>query len=71
MELTKQRNRLSREWGITARFQEQIEMNYCRNVLNFAVSAFGQEEADNLSFALPLRHHSVILLPTVVLTVAV
>lgn len=47
--------------GGTDRFQEQIKQNYFRNVLNLGVSAFGQKEADNLSFTLPLLHDFVIL----------
>ena len=47
--------------GSTGRFQEQIKQNDFRNLLNLAVSAFGQKEADNLLFTLPLLHDFVIL----------
>lgn len=36
-----------------------MKQNYFRNVLNLAVSAFGQEERDNLTFILLLLHDFV------------
>lgn len=45
--------------GSTDKFQEQMKPNYFRNVLNLAVSAFGQKERDNLVFTLLLLHDFV------------